>query len=94
MGGSNSLARLLSASRSLIAEELELLLEAGQWAAAHKLLVDSLAPGWFLSNWTKALLGSLRRLVPHSKEIDAGAPGSFRLGAGLYLSYLSLQVGH
>ena len=84
---------MLNAWWLLLAEELELLLEAGQWAAAHRLLVDSLAPGWFLSHRTEALLDSLRRLVPHSKEIDAQAPGSFRLGAGLYLSYLSLQVG-
>ena len=93
MGGSKSLIRVLIAWWLVIAEELELLLEAGQWAAAHKLLVDSLAPGWFLSHQTDALLGSLRQLVPHSKEIDARAPGSFRLGAGLYLAYLSLQVG-
>lgn len=75
-------------------EELEQLLEAKEWAPAHKLLVEELAPTWIFSSSEERrhLQAALDQLQQHQAEIDLEASGRFRVGAGLYCAYLLLQV--
>lgn len=75
------------------AEEFEQLAEGEEWAAAHQLLLERLAPAWLLSEpgGLERLREAVQTLESHAADIDA-AGGSGRAGAGLYGAYLALKA--
>ena len=78
------------------AEEYGHLIEAGQIACAHELLVQRLAPALFCSQQQpglQCLEGLLSQLQPHEGAAALTSTDTpWRLGAGLYSTHFSLNV--
>jgi hypothetical protein len=77
-----------------LAEELEQLLEAGDWTEAHAVLCRAVAPSLMYSGRCPSLRELLARLEPHATQVERTAgPTAWLLGGGLYIAYLDLKVG-
>lgn len=88
-------AVLISELEICDAEELNHLIGAEDWAAAHQVLTSSLAAKWFILGGKEAgkLQEVLHKLQTHQHEIeDADGLNAYSHGAGLYHMYYKFQV--
>lgn len=85
-------ATLLGAAPPCPAVRLDQLLAAGDWAAAHALLCDVVAPRWLLAGDDGRLAAVLAALEPHAGEVNlAGGAGAWEAGGGAYSAFLYLR---
>jgi len=75
---------------------LESLIDAERWREAHNVLVTSIAPKWFLAQNKEGKDGVLwnslySALEDFEQHQDGIPPEDWRVGGGMYLSYLRLN---
>ena len=78
----------------LPAEEYKQRVAAGDWAAAHELFAEELAPRWWLSGQCPRVRSALQPLLQAVQEAQAEVgSGEWRTGAELYSAFFHLEVG-
>ena len=78
---------------SLPAEEYRQRIAACDWAAAHELFVEELAPRWWLGGQRPRARSALRPLMQAAQEAHAQVGSvQWRAGAELYSAYFHLEV--
>ena len=76
------------------AEEYKQRVAARDWATAHQLFAEELAPRWWLAGQHSKLRSQLQPLLKAAQEAQAQVDtAQWQIGAELYATYFDVEVG-
>ena len=76
------------------AEEYKQRVAARDWATAHQLFAEELAPRWWLAGQHSQLRSQLQPLLKAAQEAQAQVDTAhWQIGAELYAAYFDVEVG-